>query len=168
MANHNGSTRSLNVNVKHCKFKDAIFGVQELIANAVDADRYTGKTPKVEYSGNVLTIADSGRGLVNSDFILGESGGELDTIGSFGAGLLDAVAVLKKDGCVLTSEGGVVQVCLHIPDWECWRDPLEGGNRRIMQAGHQVDHSGQLQARRSAGRDSELPDLQPHEALHPL
>ena len=63
-----------------------------------------GRLLKWSTAANVLTIADSGRGLVNSDFILGESGGELDTIGSFGAGLLDAVAVLKKDGCVLKVE----------------------------------------------------------------
>lgn len=95
---------SLDLNIKEIlsdwKVSDAI---RELIANAIDEHSITGiKEPiKVDYNEQIktLTIKDLGRGIKNIHFIQNESNEKkdaLNTIGKFGIGLKDAIAVLVR------------------------------------------------------------------------
>eukprot|EP00756_Hemistasia_phaeocysticola_P065247 Hpha_TRINITY_DN8420_c0_g1::TRINITY_DN8420_c0_g1_i1::g.34715::m.34715 len=86
----------LNMSTDHCKLKGLDFAVQELVANAIDANRKSGELPEVTMSGKTLKIADQGDGLERRDFRLGQTDGEAGTIGSFGVGLLDAVAIIMR------------------------------------------------------------------------
>ncbi|MBO7084758.1 ATP-binding protein [bacterium] len=77
--------------------------MRELIANAIDEHSITGinEPIKVDYNEQTktLTIEDFGRGIKNIHFIQNESNEKknaLNTIGKFGIGLKDAIAVLVR------------------------------------------------------------------------
>ena len=94
----------LDLNIKEIlsdwKISDA---VRELIANAID-EHLIAKIPnpiKVDYNEQTKTliIKDEGRGIKNIHFIQNESSEKkdaLNTIGKFGIGLKDAIAVLVR------------------------------------------------------------------------
>ncbi|KAJ9445976.1 hypothetical protein DIPPA_02604 [Diplonema papillatum] len=88
--------RSLNLTVDHCKNKTIKFALLELVANSIDANG--GKEPVVTWSSETLIIEDGGDGVRDSDFQVGQTSGREGTIGTFGIGLLDSVAILRRLG----------------------------------------------------------------------
>ena len=100
----------LDLNIKQIlsdwKISDAI---RELIANAIDEHLITNQTDpiKVDYNEQTktLVIQDNGRGIKNIHFIQNESNekkGAFNTIGKFGIGLKDAIAVLVSHDIKVT------------------------------------------------------------------
>jgi len=80
--------------------------VREIIANALDEAKITKTSlPKIEQRDGVWYIQDSGRGLKSDHFLQNESPEKKRSpglIGKFGIGLKDALAVLERQGVVVT------------------------------------------------------------------
>ncbi|KAJ9468416.1 hypothetical protein DIPPA_33095 [Diplonema papillatum] len=101
------SRRFLNTTIDHCKYKDKDFALRELLANAIDANRgLTDTPPTVDSFYSELVISDDGDGVRDSDFRVGQTGGFEGTIGSFGTGLLDAIAIFCRLGVSVTATAG--------------------------------------------------------------
>ena len=79
----------------------------ELVSNALDAHQAAGVTvmPELRVEGQDVIISDRGRGLVLSNFAIGRPSAAAlpsSSLGQFGLGLKDAVAVLLRERATVT------------------------------------------------------------------